>query len=122
MAHVALAAAAGVLTACAPIPQVVDTPKTGDSVALSVKQPMQVRWSNANPTTGAWTVETPPGASAVALVKHTQQPPQGGAMGLDVFDFVGARKGVERLTFAYQHKDGRPADADERITIEVTVG
>ena len=122
MAVLAVVAGGLALAACAPIPAVMDTPKTGDKVALSVKQPLQVRWSNSNPAAGAWVVEREPGASAVTLVKHTAQPPEGGAMGLDTFEFVGAKPGSETLTFAYQRKDGQPGDANDRISIKVTVG
>ena len=118
----ALAAGAVVLSACAPVPFVVDLPKNGDTVALSVKQPLQVRWSNANPAAGAWAVEAEPGASAVTFVGHGQQPPSAGAMGLDTFDFLGAKPGAERLTFAYRRKSGEPPGPDERITIKVKVG
>lgn len=117
----ALGVAAAALVACAPIPVVVDTPKTGDVVALTVKQPMQVRWSNSTPAAGAWVLEPDLASSAVTLVRRTQQPPAGGAMGLDIFDFVGAKPGAQSLTFVYQRTNGVPPDPDERITIQVKV-
>jgi predicted secreted protein len=121
MTILACAAGAVGLMACAPIPQVIDTPKTGDAVALSVKQPLQVRWVNSTPAAGAWVLEKDPAAASVALVKRTAQPPSGGAMGLDIFDLVGAKPGAERLTFTYQRKNGQAPDAYERVTIKVTV-
>ena len=109
------------LQACAPIPRVIDTPKDGAQVSLDLEQPMQVRWSNMSPEHGAWALEGEP-AKTVTLVGHTAQPAEGGALALDVFDFVGAHRGVEQLTFVYKRKDGTPPRADERVTIELAVG
>ena len=110
------------LSACAPIPTVVDTPKDGDRIALSVDQPMQVRWSNQSPDHGAWELEKGPPTSAVTLVSRSAERPEGAAFALDVFDFKAAKPGAERLTFVYRHKDGRAPTPEERITIEVGVG
>jgi hypothetical protein len=110
------------LAACAPIPTVLDTPKDGDKVSISVKQPMQVRWANQSPEHGAWVLEKGPANAAVAVVgRKTEQPP-GGAMAVDVFDFVGAREGTDSLTFVYRRKDGVPPAPEERVTIAVGVG
>jgi hypothetical protein len=99
------AAAAGLvlLQACAPIPRVIDTPKDGAQVSLSVAQQAQPK-------------------SAVSLLGQKAQPATGGAFALDIFDFAGAQKGTERLTFVYRHDDGAPPAGEERISIDVEVG
>ncbi|MBL8772812.1 MAG: hypothetical protein JNK30_15630 [Phenylobacterium sp.] len=109
------------LAACAPIPTVLDTPKNGDTVAISVDQPMQVRWANQSPAHGAWVLQAPPVDTALKTVgRKTEQPP-GGAMAVDVFDFVGAQPGSQQLTFVYRRKDGVPPTPEEQITITVGV-
>ena len=109
------------LWACGPIPTVLDTPKNGDKVSLTVNQPMTVRWSNQSPAQGAWVLEGGPTTPAVTLVGYKTEQPAGAAMALDIFDFVAAQKGDDRLTFAYKRKDGTPPTADERITIALSV-
>lgn len=115
--------AAGLLVvgACAPIPKVVDTPMQGARITLGVDQPMQVRWSNMEPARGAWVLEKPPSTPALTALARTVQPPANGAQQLEIFDFKGAQKGSEDLTFVYRYKDGQAPTADERITILVTV-
>jgi hypothetical protein len=108
------------LSACAPVTVLVDTPKEGDAIAVAPKQPMQVRWANLEPDAGSWTLEQPPkGALQAAGVKI--QPPAAGARQLEVFNFVGVQKGEETLTFAYKRKNGAAPNADERITVKVSV-
>lgn len=116
----ALATGLMALAACAPIPIVLDTPKDGDKVALSVEQPIQVRWANQSPQHGSWVLERGPNAAVTAVGHKTEQPP-GGAMALDVFDFVGAQKGNDSLTFVYRRKDGSPPTPEEQVTIVVGV-
>lgn len=117
------AAGAGLLLlgACSPIPKVVDTPKNGDRFTLAVEQPMQVRWGNVNPTAGAWALEASP-KSALKAQGHKVEPPANGSQQLETFDFVAAQKGAEDVTFVFKRADGQPPDAEERITISVTVG
>ena len=108
------------LQACSPIVRVIDTPKDGTQVDLAVDQGMQVRWSNLSPDEGTWVLEAPP-KSAVTLVGKTEQPPAGGGIGLDIFDFQAKQKGVERITFVYKHKDGSPSAPEERISVDLAV-
>ena len=117
----AAAGAALALSGCAPIPKTVDTPKNGDTFALTVNQPMEVRWGNQRPDQGDWVLETPKGA-ALAAKGRMVQPPGEGAQQVEIFDFQAAQKGDENLTFTYRHKDGQPATADEQVTITVKVG
>jgi predicted secreted protein len=117
----AAAAALMLLQACAPISRVIDTPKDGTEVSLSVDQGMQVRWSNLSPDEGTWIVESAP-ASAVKMVKKTEQPAVGSGIALDIFDFAAVRPGAEQVTFVYKHKDGSPSSPEERVSVQVTVG
>jgi hypothetical protein len=82
---------------------------------------MQVRWANLQPSQGSWVLARAP---SLAVTSHgrTVQPPANGAQQLEIFDFTGARKGVDTMTFVYQHKDGQPPTADEEITLNLTVG
>jgi len=108
------------LQACSPGPRLLDTPMHGQEVALSVEQPMKVRWSNMSPGDGSWVLEGP-APRTVKVVSRVHQPAADGALALDIFDFVGAQPGSERLTFVYQHKDGRPAQDGERVSLELKV-
>lgn len=116
-------AAAGMLmfAACAPIPQNVDTPINGANIDLSVDQPMHVRWGNLWPEQGSWVLETEPATAALKLQGRNVQPPANGAQQLETFDFIGAAKGQQALTFVFKRKDGTPPNADERVTITVNV-
>ena len=108
------------LSACAPVTVMVDTPKEGDAIAVAPKQAMQVRWANLEPDAGSWTLEQPPkGALQASGIKV--QPAEAGARQLEVFNFVGVQKGEETLTFAYKRKNGTAPNADERITVKVSV-
>lgn len=116
-----VAAALIALPACSPVPQVLDTPKDGEIVALSVSQPMQVRWANQSPALGSWVLEKGAETAAVTMLGRKTEQPAGAAMALDVFDFVGAQKGNARLTFVYKRKDGAPPTPEEQVTISVGV-
>ena len=109
------------VAACGPVPRVLDTPKDGDQVSVTVSQPVTVRWSNQDPDHGSWVLEKGPATPSVNLVRHTIERSEGAAFALDVFEFVGVQEGVEQLTFAYHRKDGSPPDANERITIALKV-
>lgn len=50
------------------------------------------------------------------------QPAVDGAYQLEIFEFAGAARGTEQLTFTYRRNDGDGPTADERITIRVEVG
>jgi hypothetical protein len=108
------------LQACSPGPRLLDTPMHGQEVALSVSQPMKVRWSNMSPEAGRWVLEGAP--RTVKVVSQVHQPAAGGALALDIFDLVGAEPGSERVTFVYEHKDGRTPAPEERVSLELKVG
>lgn len=117
------AAAAGlvIIQGCAPVTRVIDTPKDGARIDLTVEQGMQVRWSNLSPNEGTWALESNP-KTAVVLMGKTEQPASGGGIALDIFDFKAKQKGADRLTFVYRHKDGSPASAEDRISLDLQVG
>lgn len=111
------------LSACSPVPKVLDTPKNGEIVKLAVNQPMQVRWSNMQPSQGAWVLEKGPSTPALVLKGQAARPPvDGAAAGVEVFDFMAAAAGTDSLTFVYKRRDGQPPSPDERITLDLTVG
>lgn len=120
MAGLALVGMMG-LAACAPIPVLSDNPKPGTAVAIKTEQPLRVRWTNLEPANGKWVLEQPPGA-ALKVVGTETQPAAAGAQQLEMFDFVGAAKGTETLTFVYETKEGGAAAAEGRVSIVVNVG
>ena len=105
--------------ACAPVQVLVDNPKDGSVIQLAAEQPLRLRLTNVTPG-AAWVMEKEP-AGALAYVGHEEKPPVGGALGLQFYDFKGAKPGEERLTFA-RRADGAPAGpADETFTVTVAV-
>ena len=115
-----LAAIALGLSACKPVTMIIDTPKSGDQIALKANQPMRVRWANLEPSAGAWALEGPPPAF-VSAGGVDIAPASAGARQLESFNFTAQKPGQEPLTFVYKRKDGAPATADERITVTVKV-
>jgi predicted secreted protein len=106
--------------ACSPITMTLDNPRDGDVTHVAANQPLRVRWSDPS-STHDW-VLAPPTANALKIIGQSVQPGEGGATGLELFDFAGAKPGKESLTFVYRTRGGAPNPSDETATLVVTVG
>jgi hypothetical protein len=114
---VACAGAAG----CAPGTLPLDNPKTGDTAQVAPGQGLLIRWSDPSETRD-WVLVEPLNGALKSVTQSTAPGAAGGAMKLEHFEFVGAKPGEERLTFAYRTKNGAPDPADETATLVVKVG
>lgn len=105
--------------ACAPVQVLVDNPKDGSTIQLAAEQPLRLRLTNVSQG-AAWVMESQP-TGAVAYVGHEAKPPAGGALGLQFYDFKGAKAGEEQITFARRADGAEPSPADETFTVTVAV-
>lgn len=108
------------LAACSPGVLPIDNPKDGDVAHLSAGQALTVRWSDPS-STRDWILVTPP-TGVVKSVSETAKAATNAPTGLQVFEFVGAKTGEERLTFTYHAKDGPADPAEDTATLLVKVG
>jgi hypothetical protein len=117
----ALAMVGAAITGCAPGTLPLDNPKTGDSAHVAPGQGLLIRWSDPSETRD-WVLVEPLNGALKSVTQSTAPGADGGAMKLEQFEFVGAKPGEERLTFAYRTKNAAPDPADETATLVVKVG
>ena len=98
-----------------------DNPKTGDTAHIAPGQGLLIRWSDPSESRD-WVLVEPLKGSLKSVSQADAPGAAGGAMKLENFEFVGAKPGEERLTFAYRTKNGPADPADEIATLLVTVG
>ncbi len=117
---VAVLVAAALLpaAACSPVKAALDNPLTGAEIAISVNQPLQVRLSNVDPVKGAWQYQAAQPKSVTFVGREVRPPESQGVRQLEMFNFTGAAKGSDQVTFRYTQPDGVVTD---EIVVKVTV-
>jgi len=118
VAAMLVAAAMLPVAACAPVKASLDNPLTGAETEIAVKQPLQVRLSNVDPVKGAWQYQAATVKAVTYAGREVRPPESQGVRQLEMFNFTGAAKGADQLTFRYTQPDGTVTD---EIVVKVTV-
>ena len=112
-------AALAMLAACSATPKIIDNPKDGDKIDLTVGQPFTVKLTDMDGPKTDWVLSGPSSTALTSQGRKVQEA-KDGALPLEIYSFTGAAAGEQQLTFSYRHPD-EPASPDNTMTVTVTV-